>query len=84
MFDSTPIGDAPTVFPGKHRLLMSMLGSYDVASYDANGELAQDLLARCSVDLEATEGSGPIDVLVTFTPIGSGWEATCEVVVGPG
>jgi hypothetical protein len=83
IFDPAPIGGAPSVLPGKHRLVMSMLGQYDTPSYDANGEIARDLLARCSADIEPTDGSGPIDVLVTFTPVGPDWDAICELQVTP-
>lgn len=85
MFDSTPYGGVPAVVPGKHRLVISVLGSYDVASYDANGDLAWDLVSRCSADVDAPGDAAAMDVLVMFTPdpTGMNYKATCEIDVGP-
>jgi hypothetical protein len=85
MFDSTPYGGVPAVTTGKQRLVISVLGSYDEPSYDASGDRALDLVARCSTDVDAGEDAAALDMLVTFTPdpTGMSYVATCEIIVTP-
>jgi hypothetical protein len=81
-FDPEPIGGPPATTPGAHRLVMSLLGSYDTPSYAPDGSRAFDLLGRCAVDVEVVSDAGGLDVLVTFTPDKASFHASCTIVAG--
>jgi hypothetical protein len=77
--DPTPYRPVPTLAPGGHRLVVSLLGSYDTPSYAPDGSIATDLLSRCTLDVDVASGSGPIAVRVTFTPHGESFGGTCVI-----
>lgn len=80
-FDPSPIGASPAAVPGTHRLVVSLLGSYDTPSYGPDGSRAFDLLGRCTTDIEVP-AAGSLDVLITFSPDGASFRASCTVVAG--
>jgi hypothetical protein len=77
---ATPAGNPPMLAPGKHLVVVSLLGSYDVASYDAAGNIATDLLARCSMPIDAVAGADRVSAVVTFVP-GDSFAGTCAIRV---
>jgi hypothetical protein len=81
-FDPKPLGGSPAAMPGPHRLVVSLLGSYDTPSYGPDGSRAFDLLGRCTADVEVPPVAGGLDVLVTFTPDEGSFRASCTVVAG--
>lgn len=83
-FEPAPIGRPPAVTPGPHRLVMSLLGAYDVASYAPDGSRAFDLLGRCAVDVEVAPDADGLDVLVTFTRDPASFDASCTMAAGGG
>ena len=82
-FEAEPLRGAPTVPPGPHRLVVSLIGEDDLASLDAAGNRATELLGRCALDVDLPPGSGPVDVLVTFVPDPAAYRATCTVEIAP-
>ena len=81
-FDPKPLGGSPAARPGRHRLVISLLGSYDTPSYGPDGKQAFDLLGRCTVVVEVTPVAGGLNLLVTFTPDEASFRASCTVVAG--
>ena len=81
-FDPKPLGGSPAAMPGPHRLVVSLLGSYDTPSYGPDGSRAFDLLGRCTADVEVPPVADGLDVLVTFTPDEANFRASCTVVAG--
>ena len=80
--DSRPLGAEPAAAPGPHRLVVSVLGSYDVPSYAPDGSRAFDLLSRCWTDVDVPT-AGALDVLVTFSnPDPASFRVSCSVVAG--
>lgn len=79
-FSPDPIGGLPVAEPGPHRLVVSLLGSYDTPSYGPDGSQAFDLLGRCSADVDVPPIAAPLDVLVTFTPDEASFRASCTIV----
>ena len=80
-FDPKPLGGSPATIPGLHRLVVSLLGSYDTPSYGPDGSRAFDLLSRCTTDV-VVPAAGGLDVLITFTPDEASFRASCTVVAG--
>ena len=81
-FAPQPVGAVPVLTAGDHLLVVSLLGTSDVPSFHPDGSEATDLLARCST-LAGVEGDGdPMDVVVTFTPSETTFDATCSIEVG--
>lgn len=78
-FDAKPIGASPAAVPGAHRLIVSLLGSYDTPSYAPDGSRVTDLLGRCTIDIEVS-AAGSLNVLITFSPDGASFRASCTVV----
>ena len=81
-FDPKPLGGSPAATPGPHRLVVSLLGSYDTPSYAPDGSRAFDLLGRCTADVEVESDADGLDVLVTFTPDGASFRASCTLAAG--
>ena len=78
-FDPTPVGTIPTLASGGHRLVISLLGSYDTVSYTPDGSIARDLLSRCTLDVDVEPADGPVEIQVTFTPDGVSFGGTCSI-----
>jgi len=81
-FDPKPLGGSLAAAPGPHRLVLSLLGSYDTPSYSPDGSRAFDLLGRCTADLEIGPDARSVDVLVTFAPDPANFRATCTLEAG--
>lgn len=78
--DSRPLGAEPAAAPGPQRLVVSVLGSYDVPSYAPDGSRAFDLLSRCWTDVDVPT-AGALDVLITFSdPDPASFKVSCSVV----
>jgi hypothetical protein len=77
--DPAPLGRPPAAAPGPQRLVVSLLGSYDVPSYGPDGSRALDLLGRCWTDVDVPT-AGTVDVLITFSPEAADFRASCSVV----
>jgi hypothetical protein len=77
------VDGAPVVAPGRHRVVVSLLGSYDTPSFDANGTEATDLLARCIADVEVIPNARP-SLIATFTTDGTGFGGSCSLHTAPG
>ncbi len=74
-----PVWTVPNLPAGRHRLLFSLLGGSDLLSFTPDGEIARDLLSRCSLDVEVAPSTTQVGVLVTFVPDGVGFGGTCSV-----
>jgi hypothetical protein len=80
----TTVDRAPTLEPGAHLLVVSLLGSSDVPSFDPSGNEVRDIVARCSVPIDVDAGIERLSAVVTFVPADSGSVATCSIkVVAP-
>lgn len=80
-FDPKPLAGSPAAAPGRHLLVVSLLGSYDTPSYAPDGSRAFDLLGRCVTDVEVEASAGGLRVVVTFTPDDASFRASCTVIV---
>lgn len=79
--DPRPLGAEPVAAPGPLRLVVSLLGSYDVPSYAPDGSRAFDLLSRCWADVDVP-AAGALDVLIAFSnPDPDSFRVSCSVVV---
>ena len=76
-----PVGSPPVLAPGRHLVVVSLLGSYDTPSLNPDGSVATDLLARCTATVEVASGSGPLAAVVTFVPDGSSFGGTCSIKI---
>ena len=77
--DPKPAVAGPTATPGEHRLVVSVLGTYDVPSYAPDGSRAFDLLSRCWADVDVPT-AGALDVLITFShPDPASFRVSCSV-----
>lgn len=81
-FDPNPLSGSPAAAPGRHRLVVSLLGSYDTLSFAPDGSRAFDLLGRCTADVEVPPEAAGLDVILTFTPDEASFRASCTVRVG--
>ena len=78
--DPKPTGAEPTAAPGQHRLVVSVLGTYDVPSYAPDGSRAFDLVSRCWADVDVPT-AGALDVVITFfDPDPASFRVSCSVV----
>jgi len=77
--DGAPVWTVPDLPVGRHRLLISLLGSSDVVSFTPDGQVAQDLLSRCYLDVDVTPETRRVGIVVTFTPGESQLGGTCRV-----
>jgi hypothetical protein len=77
-----PVGSPPVLAPGRHLVVVSLLGTYDTPSLNPDGSPATDLLARCSATVDVGPGSGPLTADVTFVPDESSFGGTCSIEVG--
>jgi hypothetical protein len=80
-FDPKPLNGSPAAVPGPHRLVVSLLGSYDTPSYAPDGSRAFDLLGRCSADVDVPALDAGLELLVTFTPDPASYRASCTINV---
>ena len=78
-FDPAPVGAIPTLAPGAHRLVISLLGSYDTPSFNPDRSIATDLLSRCALDVDVEPAAGPVEIQVTFTPDGVSFGGSCTI-----
>lgn len=78
---ASPSGDPPTLTPGRHQLIVSLLGSYDTPSLNPDGTVATDLLARCSARVSVGVGAQPLSAVVTFTPDYESFRGSCSINV---
>ncbi len=76
-----PVGSPPVLAPGRHLVVVSLLGSYDARSLKPDGSLVTDLLARCSATVEVGARSGPLTAVVTFEPEESSFGGTCLIKI---
>ena len=74
-----PVWTVPNLPAGRHRLLFSLLGGSDLLSFTPDGEIARDLLSRCSLDVAVAPSTTQVGVLVTFVPDGVGYGGSCSV-----
>ena len=81
--DLTPLGTVPNLAIGPHRLVLSLLGSYDTPSFAADGTVATDLLARCVGDVDVMATTRTVAVVITFTPDPETFGGTCRLAVAP-
>lgn len=79
--DPTPVGELPMVPIGRHRVVVSLVGSYDTPSFKPDGSVATDLLSRCIGDVEVGSGTDIVTVRVTFTPDPLSFRATCTLTL---
>ena len=82
-FSQTPTGDLPSLSPGRHRLVVSLLGSSDTPSINPDGSWAFDALGRCTSDVDVRPDTTAIRLVVTFVPDPSSFRATCSIEVAP-
>jgi hypothetical protein len=81
LFEPVPIGTMPALAPGRHRLVMSLLGRSDLVSYAPDGSIATDLLSRCTADVNVMTATPRVSVLATFTPDGVSHGGPCTLEV---
>jgi hypothetical protein len=77
-----PVRGMPVLAPGRHRVVVSLLGSYDTPSYNPDGTVASDLLGRCAADVEVAVGDPPVPITVSFDPDPASFRAACSIVTG--
>jgi len=65
---ATPVGDLPVLAPGRHLVVVSLLGSSDVPSINPDGTVATILLARCSAMVDARPSALTLTAVVTIAP----------------
>jgi hypothetical protein len=71
----------PVVAPGPHRLVVSLLGQSDVASYNPDGTVASELMGRCTTDVDVAPDAASLDLVVTFESEPEDTAATCTITV---
>lgn len=81
--DPQAIGNVPTLPPGSHRLVASVLGSYDTPSYAPDGSVARDLLARCWLDVDIEPATAQVAVRISLEPDGTSFGGTCSIDLVP-
>lgn len=81
--DPQAIGNVPTLPPGSHRLVASVLGSYDTPSYAPDGSVARDLLARCWLDVDIESAIAQVAVRISLEPDGTSFGGTCSIDLVP-
>ena len=69
----------PAAGPGRHLLVVSLIGASDVVSFNPDGSVATELLARCSADVDVAPDADALNLLVTFVPRPDSTLATCTV-----
>jgi hypothetical protein len=74
-----PDHPVPDLVAVRQLLVVSLLGADDVPSYNPDGTVATDLLARCSSDVDAGAGMGPVVAVVTFAPDPTSFSASCSI-----
>ena len=72
-----PVGALPTIPLGRHRVVVSLVGSYDTPSYKPDGSIATDLLSRCIGDFDVRPETDVVTVRITFTPDPASFRASC-------
>jgi len=82
-FEPTPVGTVPGVSPGRHQLVVSLLGSSDVPSYNPDGGRAFDLVGRCSAEVDVPVPAEVVNILVTFVPNGANFQTACSLEAAP-
>jgi len=78
-FAPTPVGLVPGLSPGQHQLVVSLLGSSDVPSYNPDGSRAFDLVGRCSATVDVPATATSVSVVVTFVPNGANFQTACSL-----
>ena len=81
-FDPKPLGSAAAA-PGSHRLVMTLLGSYDTPSLGPDGKEVFSMDGRCTADVDVPGGAAGVDVLVTFTPDPATFGGSCTMTATP-
>jgi hypothetical protein len=76
-FDPTPATPVPGLAAGRHQLIVTLLGSYDVTSFNPDGSRAFDLVGRCSTEVDVPATATAVTVLVTFAPSGDSFQTAC-------
>jgi hypothetical protein len=75
----TLLRGTPAADPGEHLLVISLIGASDVVSFNPDGSVATELLARCTAEVDIAPDSEAVDVLVTFVSEPDTTVATCTV-----
>ena len=78
-FDSTPVTAVPGLIAGRHQLVVTLLGSYDVTSFNPDGSRAFDLVGRCSTELDIPATAASVSILVTFVSNGENFQTACSL-----
>ena len=73
----------PAATPGSHLLVISLTGSSDVVSFNPDGTIASELLARCATEVRVAPDASVVKVVVTFHPDPESARATCSIKVQP-
>lgn len=80
----TLLRGSPAAGPGRHLVVISLIGTSDLVSYNPDGSVATELLGRCAATLDVAPDAEAVEVLVTFESEASSTAATCRVEVsGP-
>jgi hypothetical protein len=78
-FDPTPVTPVPGLVAGSHQLVVTLLGSSDIPSYNPDGSRAFDLVGRCSTELDIPARAASVSVVVTFEPNGENYQTACSL-----
>jgi hypothetical protein len=82
-FDPTPATPVPGLAAGRHQLVVPLLGSYDVTSFNPDGSRAYDLVGRCSTELDVPATAAAVSIRATFTPRGDSFQTACTLKATP-
>lgn len=74
-----PEGPPPVLTPGPNLVVVSLLGTYDTPSFNPDGTMATDLLARCATEVDAPAAAVSVAAVVTFTRRAEDFGGTCSI-----
>jgi hypothetical protein len=77
--EPTLIGVIPAATVGPHLVVVTVTGSYDVASYESDGSLAVELVSRCTSPVDFPAGTISAVIVVTFDADGTTYRAPCSI-----
>ena len=78
----TLLGGVPAVAPGQHQLVISLIGSSDVASRNPDGTVASELMGRCTAEVDVALDATSLDIVVRFADEPDETAATCTIEAG--
>ena len=82
--DPTVRGNLPSLVPGDHTLVVSILGSSDTPSFNPDGSIATDLIGRCQTETGVGSSATRLIVTILLTPGETGLDTSCSVAAMPG